>query len=186
MSITTSELEPLLDIMRKGQRVERDDLPESLHILEECVRLHSAEYAVRIQHLENQVEALKQEKNKDSLETISDYILEFMQSQDIENFSTNQLRTNDGRQVELTVRYVEGKTPADLLIENRKRLFEVIGLLKEVDTFYQNSVKARGVPPDVCTGEPHIVNSIFVEVPLLKRISNWLSTMQIGGEVDYE
>lgn len=59
--MNNSELSPLLERMKKGQRVGRDDLPESLHILEECVRLHSAEYAVKIQHLENRVDELEKE-----------------------------------------------------------------------------------------------------------------------------
>lgn len=53
-------LNELLDRMKKGGRVSRDDLPESLLILEECINLHSAEYAVKYQHLEDKLAAAEQ------------------------------------------------------------------------------------------------------------------------------
>lgn len=71
------------------------------------------------------VKELEKAKHKDSLETISDYILEFMQVNEIKNFSTNRLSTNEGRQIELTLRYVDGETPADQLCKARERIEEL-------------------------------------------------------------
>lgn len=81
-----------------------------------------------IMHEENV--RLVQAKHKESLETISDYVLELMQSAEIENFSTNRLSTSDGRSIELTLRYVDGETPADQLARVNERVKELESDLK--------------------------------------------------------
>ena len=67
----------------------------------------------KIMHEENV--KLKAEKKKYLLTTLADCVLEVLRNENIENFSTNALSTNEGRQVELTIRYVDGQTPADKL-----------------------------------------------------------------------
>lgn len=83
------------------------------------------ELSAQLAKANERVKELESEKHKDSLETINDYILEFMEANDIENFSTNRLRTNEGRQIELTIRYTDGETPADLLHRANERIEEL-------------------------------------------------------------
>jgi vacuolar-type H+-ATPase subunit I/STV1 len=113
-------------------------IPDQLHHMSKKELLEFAQVA----HEENvklakdlakaneRVEELKKNKHKETLETISDYILEFMHANNIENFSTNRLSTNEGRQVELTIRYVDGETPADQLAKANERV-------KELESQYQ-------------------------------------------------
>lgn len=82
-----------------------------------------------IMHEENV--KLVQAKHKESLETISDYVLELMQSANIENFSTNRLSTSDGRSIELTLRYVDGETPADQLTRYKEQNAQLLEYLED-------------------------------------------------------
>lgn len=58
MDITEEELKPYLDKLKKGQRIDRDDLPESLLLLEECISLHPAEYTILFSYLQHKVSKL--------------------------------------------------------------------------------------------------------------------------------
>lgn len=51
----TNRVAELRELMREGKRVDREDLPEELLLLEECVRLHPAEYAVKLTCLEREL-----------------------------------------------------------------------------------------------------------------------------------
>lgn len=51
----TDRVAELRELMREGKRLDREDLPEKLLLLEECVRLHPAEYAVKLTCLEREV-----------------------------------------------------------------------------------------------------------------------------------
>lgn len=82
-----------------------------------------------IMHEENV--RLVQAKHKESLETISDYVLELMQSAGIENFSTNRLSTSNGRAIELTLRYVDGETPADQLTRYKEQRNQLLDYLED-------------------------------------------------------
>ena len=50
------DLSKLIERMKKGARLEIDDLPESLHTLVECIRIHYAEYAVKYADLQNKLD----------------------------------------------------------------------------------------------------------------------------------
>ncbi|WAK44692.1 hypothetical protein vBAmePPT11V19_00066 [Alteromonas phage vB_AmeP_PT11-V19] len=116
-------------------------IPDQLHHMSKSELLEFAQTA----HEENvklskRVKELEQEKHKNSLETISDYILEFMQAHNIENFSTNRLSTSEGRQIELTIRYVDGETPAEQLAKANERVEFLRGKLTLLDNAVYNPV----------------------------------------------
>ena len=65
---------------------------------------------------------LEKKQSKERRETIADHVLNILAEEGFENFSTNMLKTNDGRRVELTIRYTNGKTPAEVLDELTERV----------------------------------------------------------------
>lgn len=86
------------------------------------------------QELMQRIEALEQENAQlrsaeEKLVTVADYIAAIMIEQEIENFTTNNFKVDD-RQLELTCRFVEGKTTADVLDEQRQ---EIVKLKSKVD-----------------------------------------------------
>ena len=54
---------------------------------------------------------------------------------------------------------------------NVKYLSQCEKLLKEINAEYEAHVAAHGVPNDKCCLPPHVDNSIFIKVALLKRIN---------------
>ncbi|KXJ61666.1 MAG: hypothetical protein AXW14_08630 [Alteromonas sp. Nap_26] len=63
----------------------------------------------------------------------------------------------------------------DCLTLTNNQLLEIGNMLQEVHAVYQKHVQERGVPNDVCSGNDHTVNAVFVNVPLLKKISRYLN-----------
>ena len=51
-----NNLSKLIERMKKGARLEIDDLPDQLHTLAECLRIHYAEYAVKYADLQNKLD----------------------------------------------------------------------------------------------------------------------------------
>ena len=99
----------------------------------------------RIEALEKENAELKSAEAK--LVTVADYIATVMIEQNIENFTTNNFKVDD-RQLELTCRFVEGKTTADVLNEQKQEIVKLKGkvdechaLLNELDENDQLSVE---------------------------------------------
>lgn len=99
----------------------------------------------RIEALEKENAELKSAEAK--LVTVADYIATVMIEHNIENFTTNNFKVDD-RQLELTCRFVEGKTTADVLNEQKQEIVQLKGkvdkchaLLNELDENDQLSVE---------------------------------------------
>lgn len=86
----------------------------------------------RIEALEKENAELKSAEAK--LVTVADYIAAIMIEQNVEDFTTSNFNVND-RQLELTCRFVEGKTPADMLDEQRKEIVQLKSKVEECHAF---------------------------------------------------